>query len=104
MRNLANGVPAPRADRYATHLLHDEPHVRIIAFHLLPGQAVPPHRSEASVVVQVVEGEGVFRGEDGETRLKPGMTAVYAPGEMHSMAAPEGELRFLAILAPGPGA
>jgi quercetin dioxygenase-like cupin family protein len=102
MKVLPSAVPEPRTDRYATRLLYDEPDVRIIAFHLLAGQSVPPHRSDSTVVVQVVEGEGVFRGEGGETRLRPGETAVYEPGEMHSMAPTGDSLRFLALIAPRP--
>lgn len=103
MRRLPQEVPPRRLDRPATALLHDEPNARIIAFHLAPGQAVPPHRSESTVIVQVVEGEGIFRGEsDRELRLGVGGGAVYTPGELHSMEAVEGVLRFLAIITPRP--
>lgn len=102
MKLLSNEPPAPRPERPATQLLHDEPNVRVIAFHLTPGQAVPPHASASTVVVQVVEGSGVFRGEDGEQRLGVGQAAVYAPGEVHSMEAEGGPLRFLALLTPRP--
>lgn len=96
--------PAPRPDRPATALLHDEPNVRIVGFHLLPGQEVLPHTSESSVLVQVIEGSGTFIGETGTARLQTGGTAVYAPGEVHSMKADNGErLRFLAIITPRPG-
>lgn len=96
--------PAARADRPATQLLHDEPNVRVVCFHVAPGQAVPPHTSGSSVLVQVLEGDGVFRGEQSEARLSAGQSAVYAPGELHSMEpAGEGILRFLAIITPRPG-
>ena len=102
MKPLDTGVPEARKERYATHLLHDEPTVRVVAFHLLPGQSVPPHRSDSTVVVQVVEGVGVFRGEDGETTLGRGMAVVYSPGELHSMEPLDEPLRFLALICPSP--
>ncbi len=96
--------PAPRDDRPATMLVHDEPNIRVVSFHLLPGQEVLPHTSESTVLVQVIEGSGTFVGETGEVRLEPGSTAVYAPREVHSMRASDGErLRFLAIITPRPG-
>lgn len=103
MKVISAPAPAPREDRYATQLVHDEPNARVVSFSLLPGQSVPAHRSDSTVVVQVVEGEGVFRGEDGETRLAAGGSAVYAPGELHSMEPLRGALRFLAIITPRPG-
>jgi quercetin dioxygenase-like cupin family protein len=100
---LPGEPPAPRDDRPATLLLHDETNARVVAFHLREGQRVPPHRSDSTVIVQVIAGEGVFRGEGDEARLAAGDTAVYAPGEMHSMDATAGPLHFLAILTPRPG-
>ena len=101
---LPTGGPAPRPDRPATQLLHDEPNARVVCFHVGPGQEVPPHTSESTVIVHVLEGEGLFRGERNETLLGPGGAAVYEPGEVHSMApAAEGGLRFLAIITPRPG-
>ena len=100
---LPTGNLAPRPDRPATQLVHDEPNARVVSFHVAPGQSVPPHASDSTVVVQVIEGDGVFRGAQSEVRLGPGQAAVYAPGEVHSME-PSGEhsLRFLAIITPRP--
>src|SRR5690606_15412900 len=96
--------PAPRPDRPSTVLLHDEPDVRIVRFHLTPGQEVPPHTSPSSVVIQVLEGMGTFDGADGSVTLGPGDTVVYAPNELHSMRADREEpLRFLAVITPRPG-
>lgn len=103
MTVLPTAGPAPRPDRPATQLLHDEPNARVVSFHVSPGQAVPPHTSDSTVVVQVLEGDGLFRGERGEARLGPGEAAVYAPGELHSMEPVGGApLRFLAIITPRP--
>ena len=94
--------PAARPDRPATQLLHDEESVRIVSFHLLAHQEVAPHRSGSTVVVQVIEGEGIFRGGDDEAHLLTGGTAVFAAGETHSMKPVGGPLRFLAIITPRP--
>ncbi len=102
MRKLADG-PEPRAERPATVVLHDEANARIVAFRLEPGQRIPPHHSNSTVIVQVTAGSGTFIGEDGRALLSAGETAVYAPGETHAIEAGDEPLRFLAILAPRPG-
>jgi quercetin dioxygenase-like cupin family protein len=102
MIRLTEAGPEPRPDRAATQLLYDDENARIVSFSLLSGQRVAPHRSPSTVIVQVLEGEGVFRGEGSEDRLGAGSTVVYEPGEMHSMDATAGPLRFLAIIAPRP--
>jgi quercetin dioxygenase-like cupin family protein len=102
VRALERG-PAPREDRPASAVLHDEANARVIAFHLLPAQRIPPHRSASTVIVQVVEGRGVFRGEGTETTLGAGQLGVFAPGEVHAVEAGAEPLRFVAILAPRPG-
>jgi quercetin dioxygenase-like cupin family protein len=84
-------------------LLHDEANLRVVAFRLLPGQEIPPHRSPSTVAVQVAEGSGTFKGEDGEAVLRAGETAVYAPNELHAIIAGTEPLRFLAFIAPRPG-
>lgn len=104
MKRLPAHPPAARADRPSTAVLHDEANVRAIAFHLLPGQRVPPHHSASTVLVHVVSGTGTFRGVDAEETLGPGESAVYAPGETHSIeCGGDGPLHFLAFLAPRPG-
>jgi quercetin dioxygenase-like cupin family protein len=103
VKTLPTSSLAPRPDRYATQLLHDEPNVRVVGFHLEAGQSVPSHTSPSTVMVQVLEGSGIFRGEDGEARLSPGESAVYKPEEVHSIDAPDGALRFLAVITPRPG-
>jgi quercetin dioxygenase-like cupin family protein len=100
---LDTAAPPSRPDRPATRVLHDEPNLRVIAFHLLPGQIVPPHRSTSTVLVQVVTGRGRFIGEDAEATLGTGESAVYRPGETHSIAALDEPLVFHAVIAPRPG-
>lgn len=102
MKVLEQG-PAPRVGRPASAILHDDANVRIVAFRLLPGQEIPPHRSPSSVTVLVTEGSGTFHGESGESVLRVGEGAVYEPNELHSITAGEEPLRFLALISPRPG-
>lgn len=96
-------APAPRPDRPASAVIHDEPNARVVAFRLLPGQRVPEHTSDSTVVVHVVSGSGVFEGADASVTLSAGEAAVYAPGELHAMAAGDEPLQFLAVITPRPG-
>ena len=102
MNQLSTKRPEPRTDRYATAIVHQDANVRVIAFTLLPGQEVPAHRSGSTVVVQVVTGEGVFRGGETEATLGPGGAAVFEPEETHAIRALDDGLHFLAILSPSP--
>lgn len=95
--------PPPREDRHATALLHDEERVRLVAFHLAPGQVVMPHSSPSSVLLIVVSGTGTFRGGNGEALLGPGQVAIFEPGEEHAIEAGATPLHFLAAIAPRPG-
>jgi quercetin dioxygenase-like cupin family protein len=95
--------PPARPERPSTRVLHDEANMRVIAFHFLPGQTVPPHRNASTVLVQVISGHGRFSGEGGEAILHAGASAVYRPGETHSITALAEPLVFHAVIAPRPG-
>jgi quercetin dioxygenase-like cupin family protein len=103
MKVLPAAPPAARDDRPSTQLQHDEANARVVAFHLQPGQTVPAHRSDSTVVIQVITGNGTFRGADGEAHLGPGATMVFAPGEDHAIEANGESLHFLAVITPRPG-
>ena len=102
MNQLSTKRPEPRTDRYATAIVHQDANVRVIAFTLLPGQEVPAHRSGSTVVVQVVEGMGIFRGDDEESTLGAGGSAVFDPDETHSIRALQEGVSFLATISPPP--
>lgn len=102
MKLLDQAPPAPRDDRFASAVVHDEANLRVVAFHLRPGQRVPPHRSASTVLVRVVSGSGVFRGEGAERLMHPGESAVFAPDEYHAIEAGADPLHFLAYITPGP--
>ena len=83
----------------ATRILHDQPGTRVVAFHLEPGQRIPAHRNNGTVILAVTQGIGLFTGESGEgLRLESGMAAVYAPGEPHSIECGDSTLRFTAFI------
>lgn len=100
---VLSGGPAARVDRHATELLHDEANARVVAFHLQPGQRVPPHHSDSTVIVSVTSGSGRFHGDRTDAVLSAGESAVFAPGETHAIDAGAEPLRFVAIIAPRPG-
>ena len=101
--NELSGGPAARQDRAASELLHDEASLRVVAFHLLPGQEIPSHRSASTVFVHVVAGRGTFTGEATAAVLTAGESAVFAPLESHAIGATDSPLRFIAIITPRPG-
>lgn len=101
---VLDGLPAPRAERAASALLHDHADARVVGFTLQPGQTIPAHESASTVLVHVVAGSGTFRGADGATTLAAGQAAVFAPGETHAIEAGDAPLRFLAVIAPRPSA
>jgi quercetin dioxygenase-like cupin family protein len=101
MKILAEGPPA-RTERPATQILHDDTNARVVAFHLMPGQKVPPHHSNSTVLVHVLEGIGVFHGADASETLSAGSMAVFEPGETHAIDAVESSLRFVAVITPRP--
>jgi quercetin dioxygenase-like cupin family protein len=102
MKTLPSTPPAPRPERPSTAVVHDEANLRVIAFHLLPGQKIPPHHNRSTVMVQVISGEGTFIGDEAREVLRAGESAVYAPGETHAIEAGSEPLHFIAILAPRP--
>ncbi len=102
MKILTDDKPEAGRDRYATRIVHQDTNARVVAFRLLPGQVVPEHRSGSTVILQVVEGQGVFSGDGKEIKLGPGGTIAYAPDEAHAIHAGAGELHFLAIITPAP--
>ena len=102
MKVLPTAPPAPRPERPGTAVVHDEASVRVIAFHLLAGQRIPPHQNASTVMVRVISGSGTFHGDEGEVVLRAGEGAVYRPGETHAIDAAGEALHFIAILTPSP--
>lgn len=102
MKRLSIG-PSARQDRPASELVHDERDVRVVAFHLQPGQEIASHRSSSTVLVQVIAGRGRFTGDGSAEELTVGQSAIYAPDEAHAIEALDEPLRFVAVITPRPG-
>ena len=106
-RAAARAATAPNPTRPATAVVHDTDDLRLVVFRLDAGQAVPPHRSVSSVMLTVLEGDGVLSGEENgapvDVACKPGDVVTYAPNELHGMRVDSGELLLLAAITPRPG-
>jgi quercetin dioxygenase-like cupin family protein len=103
-RGAARAAVAASPTRPASAILLDQPDVRLVVFRIAPGQEVPPHRNASTVLLTVLEGEGVLSGADGEERVcRAGDAVAYAPNETHGMRATGRELLLLAVITPRPG-
>ena len=106
-RSAARLANAANPNRPATAIVHDADDVRLVVFRLAAGQEVPPHRTSSSVLLTVLEGEGVLYGEEHGAPVNvpcaQGDVIAYDPNEIHGMRSPSGELLLLATIAPRPG-
>jgi quercetin dioxygenase-like cupin family protein len=102
-KSVARAAVGASATRPATALLFDSPDLRLIVFRLKPGMAVPVHTSESSVMLTVLEGEGIVRSDVEERVCRPGDVVCFAPREPHGMSATETEFHLLATITPRPG-
>ena len=106
-RNAARAAVGASPARPATAVIIDTPDVRALVFRLAPGHAVPPHRNASTVLLTVLDGEGILSGEeDGvavDRACRAGDMVVYAPNELHAMRAVDTELLLLATITPRPG-
>jgi len=73
---------------------------RVLRFSLNPGQTIGEHEAPHSpFFVVVLEGEGMFSGEDGqEQRFGPDSLLIFAPGERHAVRALDQKLVFVGFL------
>jgi quercetin dioxygenase-like cupin family protein len=102
-RTAARAAVAASPDRPATAILLNTPDVRLVVFRLAPGQEVSPHSNASTVMLTVLEGEGILSGGTGERRCVAGDVVVYDPSETHGMRAVDVELQLLATITPRPG-
>lgn len=99
----ARDAVAAQPSRPATSMLLDRADTRLVVFRIAPGQAVPPHRSDATVLLSVLTGSGVISGGDGERPCTEGDVIAFEPGELHGMRALDETFQLLAVIAPRPG-
>ena len=64
---------------------------------------MPVHTSESSVMLTVLDGEGVIRSDLEERVCRSGDVVCFAPREPHGMSAAEEEFQLLATITPRPG-
>lgn len=94
---------ATRGTRPTTNIVHDAPDVRVVLFRIDPGQEVPPHTSSSSVLLTILEGEGVVSGGDGERDVHRGEVVCFEPNELHGMRSQSVPFVVLATITPRPG-
>lgn len=102
-KSAARAAIGVAASRPATALLFDSADMRLIVFRLKPGTSVPVHTSESSVMLTVLDGEGIIRSDIEERVCRAGDVVCFAPREPHGMAAMNEEFQLLATITPRPG-
>ncbi len=84
------------------NLVHDSPYFKIINFNFKPGQELPvhSHEVEGQLSITVLEGEGEFLGQNGETiPAKAGDVLISEISEPHGVRAVK-DMRVLVTIAP----
>ena len=99
----ARDAVAASPTRPAMAMLLDMPDTRLLVFRIAPGQSVAPHQSVSTVILTVLDGEGIVLGKEGERPCRPGDVVVFEPGETHGMRAVDQTFKLLATIAPRPG-
>lgn len=90
------------AGRPATALVHDSADARVVVFRIDPGQEVPVHTSQSTVLLAIVAGSGTVVGADGERAVRAGDLVAYEVAEPHGMRAHDEQLVIAAVIAPRP--
>jgi quercetin dioxygenase-like cupin family protein len=82
-------------------MLCDSHSLRVVAFNFEPGQEMPvhEHHANADLAFFILEGEGVFCGEDSDIPIKSGTLLVMPVSKPHGFKATT-RLRLLVFIAP----
>ena len=99
----ARGAKAANPSRPASAIAHDGADARIVLFRIEPRQEVAVHTSKSSVVLVVLDGNGIVIGAEGEREARAGDIVAYAPEEPHGMRALDAQFVIAAVIAPRPG-
>jgi quercetin dioxygenase-like cupin family protein len=84
------------------NLVEDSPYFKIINFNFKPGQGLPVHSHdiEGQLSIVVLEGEGEFLADDGQTMpAGPGDVLISDIAEPHGIKA-DTDMRVLVTIAP----
>ncbi|MCB2189851.1 MAG: cupin domain-containing protein [Deltaproteobacteria bacterium] len=90
-----------KSQNFNSLLVHDSPYFKIINFNFEPGQELPihAHNIDGQVSILVLEGEGVFLGEDASLPAKQGDIFICDIAEPHGIKA-KSHLRVIVTIAP----
>lgn len=82
-------------------VLFETPSLRIVSFNFEPGQEMPVHghHADGEVAFLVLEGEGIYVGEDVDIPVWPGVVQIMPVSETHGFKAIT-RLRLLVFIAP----
>lgn len=89
-------------EKFTRLLVHDSPYFKILNFNFKAGQVLPVHAHdlEGEVSMTILEGEGEFLGDNGESvPARAGDVVVTAISEPHGLRA-RTDLRLLVTIAP----
>lgn len=78
-------------------VLYADSQSRVLRFSLARGQSVKHLHPHSPVQVVVVQGNGVFEGDNGYQTAAPNSLLLFAKGEEFSVKAESGDLVFLAL-------
>ena len=70
--------------------------VRVLSVNLEAGQTIPPCNMSATVLYNVIDGQGALRVVDEQVRVQTGSLVVVPPGTERSISA-ENRMRVLAM-------
>lgn len=100
---LAEHAGTSRANAPGMAIVHDRDAVRIIVFRIEPGQQVAAHTSPSTVVLTVLQGDGLVLGADEPEMVHAGDVVAFAPRELHGMRALHERFVVMATITPRPG-
>ena len=76
--------------------------LRVTLVTVSAGGAIPEHRADGPISVQVLSGSVCFRVRDDERQLEPGTLLTLAGGQDHSVTSDEGGSFLLTVCHPTP--
>ncbi len=100
---LAEDAGSTRANTPRTAIVHDCDAVRIIVFRIEPGQQVATHTSPSTVILTVLQGDGLVLCADEPALVHTGDVVAFAPRELHGMRALHERFVVMATITPRPG-
>jgi len=90
-----------RTERFFHDIIHDSPYCKILIYCFEPGQELPLHKhpADSQLIIQVLEGEGVFLAGGQELPVQAGNMHVGMVSQPHGVRA-RTRMRVLVTIAP----